>query len=162
MAFKRVLLSYIYGTVVSLGQQYNIGEKPTVILYTYINRHAGTPEKQRRQNSTSSNMAVIIYCYIGCGAEVTTLKREREDHGVDIFNIIQEVDVEQREVFVVVVFTLKTVLTSIQYPFSFLLFKAKKRISVVPPPSKKKKKKKKKKKVERKSQQLREKYDTGF
>ena len=41
--------------VVTLGQQYNIGEKPTVILYSYINRHAGTPEKQRRQNSTSSN-----------------------------------------------------------------------------------------------------------
>ena len=35
--------------VVTLGQQYNIGEKPTVILYTYINRHARTPEKQRRQ-----------------------------------------------------------------------------------------------------------------
>ena len=30
--------------VVTLGQQYNIGEKPTVILYTYINRHAGTPK----------------------------------------------------------------------------------------------------------------------
>ena len=42
--------------VVTLGQQYNIGEKPTVILYTYINCHAGTPKKQRKQNSTSSNM----------------------------------------------------------------------------------------------------------
>ena len=63
--------------VVTLGQQYNIGEKPTVILYTYINRHAGTPEKQRRQSSTSSNMTVIIYCYIGCEAEVTRLKREQ-------------------------------------------------------------------------------------
>ena len=31
--------------VVPSGQQYNIGEKPTVILYSYINRHAGTPEK---------------------------------------------------------------------------------------------------------------------
>ena len=41
--------------VVTLGQQYNIGEKPTAILYSYINRHAGTPDKQRRQNSTSSN-----------------------------------------------------------------------------------------------------------
>ena len=30
--------------VITLGQQYNIGEKPTVILYTYIIRHAGTPE----------------------------------------------------------------------------------------------------------------------
>ena len=27
---------------ITLGQQYNnVGEKPTVILYTYINRHAG-------------------------------------------------------------------------------------------------------------------------
>ena len=61
--------------VVTLGQQYNIGEKPTVILYTYyINRQAGTPEKQRKQKhcSTSSNMVVIIYCYIGCEDEVTT------------------------------------------------------------------------------------------
>ena len=51
--------------VVTLGQQYDVGEKPTVILRTYINRYAGTPEKQRRQVSTSSNMVVIIYCYIG-------------------------------------------------------------------------------------------------
>ena len=28
--------------VVTLGQQYNVGEKPTVILYSYIDRHAGT------------------------------------------------------------------------------------------------------------------------
>ena len=41
--------------VVTLGQQYNIGEKPTVMLYSYINCHAGTPDKQRRQNSTSSD-----------------------------------------------------------------------------------------------------------
>ena len=30
---------------ITLGQQYNVGEKPTVILYIYFNRqHAGTPE----------------------------------------------------------------------------------------------------------------------
>ena len=29
--------------VVTLGQQYNVGEKPTVILYAYINRRAGAP-----------------------------------------------------------------------------------------------------------------------
>ena len=29
--------------VVTLGQQYNAGEKPTVILYTYINHHAQPP-----------------------------------------------------------------------------------------------------------------------
>ena len=60
--------------VVTLGQQYNVGEKPTVILYTYINRHAGTLEKQQKQKqcSTSSNMVVIIYCYIGCKDKATT------------------------------------------------------------------------------------------
>ena len=72
------LNGFPYDIIVTLGQQYNIGEKPTVILYTYINRHAGTPEKQRNQNSTSSNMVVIIYCYLlGCDDEVTTLKREQ-------------------------------------------------------------------------------------
>ena len=60
--------------VVTLGQQYNIGEKPAGILYTYINRHAGTPEKQQKQKHciTSSNMVVIIYCYIGCEDRATT------------------------------------------------------------------------------------------
>ena len=38
------LNGFLY-VVVTLGQQYNVGEKHTVILYTYINRHAGTPEK---------------------------------------------------------------------------------------------------------------------
>ena len=33
--------------VVTLGQQYNVGEKPTVILLTNINRHAGTPNKTK-------------------------------------------------------------------------------------------------------------------
>ena len=36
---------------ITLGQQYNVGEKPTVILYTdIISRHARTPEKQNRAN----------------------------------------------------------------------------------------------------------------
>ena len=30
----------------ALGQQYNIREKPPVILYNYINSHAGTPGSQ--------------------------------------------------------------------------------------------------------------------
>ena len=29
--------------VVTLGQRYNVGEKPAVILYTYINHHAEPP-----------------------------------------------------------------------------------------------------------------------
>ena len=60
--------------VVTLGQQYDVGEKPTVILYTYINRHAGTPEKQQKQcNNSTSNMVVIIYCYIGFKDKATTV-----------------------------------------------------------------------------------------
>ena len=44
---------------ITLGQQYNVGEKPTVILYTYINRHAGTPE-------------IIICYYMGYKYKATT------------------------------------------------------------------------------------------
>ena len=44
--------------VVTLGQQYNIGEKPTVILYTYINRHGGTPERQRKYIYSSLSLYI--------------------------------------------------------------------------------------------------------
>ena len=37
--------------VETLGQQYNIGEKPIVILYTYINRHAGGHQTKQRQKT---------------------------------------------------------------------------------------------------------------
>ena len=69
--FSWHLNGFPYGSNIG-STEYNIGEKPTVILYTYNIRHAGTPEKQRRQNSTSSNMVVIIYCYIGYKDEFTT------------------------------------------------------------------------------------------
>ena len=48
---------------ITLGQQYNVGEKPTVILYIYINRHVGTPEniKNKRQCNTPSHMVVVMY-----------------------------------------------------------------------------------------------------
>ena len=57
--------------VVTLGQQYYVGEKPTVILYTYINRHAGTPDKKQKQNR---NMVVeiILYGFIGCNDKAST------------------------------------------------------------------------------------------
>ena len=42
MAFKQVRSPM----QITLGPQYNVGEKPIVILYIYIiNRHVGTPEK---------------------------------------------------------------------------------------------------------------------
>ena len=57
--------------VVTLGQQYNIGERLTVILYSYINRHAGTPDKERRQNSISNNK----------DESNTIIETRTEDHG---------------------------------------------------------------------------------
>ena len=45
--------------VVTLGQQYNTGEKSTVMLYTYIiNRHAGTPDKNKTK--TYKNRFIIL------------------------------------------------------------------------------------------------------
>ena len=57
--------------VVTLGQQYNIGEKPTVILYSYINRHAGTPDKRRIQSASSNNE----------DESNTIIETRTEDHG---------------------------------------------------------------------------------
>ena len=50
--------------VVTLVQQYNnVGEKPTVILYTnYINRHAGTPNKTKIGYTTLDYSSI---CCIG-------------------------------------------------------------------------------------------------
>ena len=40
------MVSKGFPNVTTSGQQYNIGEKPSVKLYTYINLHAGTPKPQ--------------------------------------------------------------------------------------------------------------------
>ena len=45
--------------VVTLGQQYNVGKKPAVILDTYINRHAGTPERHQKQNIKQCSVCVF-------------------------------------------------------------------------------------------------------
>ena len=58
----------------------NVGEKPTVILYTYINRHAGTPEKKRKEKKRKEKQKkrkdvvdVFHIQRIGCQPEKTTL-----------------------------------------------------------------------------------------
>ena len=61
--------------VVTLGQQYNVGEKPTVMLYTYINRHAGVKTAKTKTMCTSSNMVVIICFYIGCKDKIKSAGR---------------------------------------------------------------------------------------
>ena len=35
--------------IVTLGQQYNVGEKPIVILYTYINRPVEPPSMTKQK-----------------------------------------------------------------------------------------------------------------
>ena len=61
---------------ITSGQQYNVGEKITVILYTYINRLVGKPEKnvntKQIQCSTPSHMVVTIYCYMSYKYKATT------------------------------------------------------------------------------------------
>ena len=54
--------------VVTMGQKYNAGEKPTVIMYTYINRHEGPATKQNKTKhnvlpgtSLGSKRVVILY-----------------------------------------------------------------------------------------------------
>ena len=48
--------------VVTSGQQYNVGEKPIVVLHTYINRHAGAPnETKQKQCSTQLYRLVIVF-----------------------------------------------------------------------------------------------------
>ena len=49
--------------VVTLGQRYDVGEKPNVVWYTCINRHAGTPNKTKTKDSISLDYSSI--CYIG-------------------------------------------------------------------------------------------------
>ena len=50
--------------VVTLGQQYNVGERPTVILYPYINRHARPPGTSSTKDTTVDYITkkiLIIY-----------------------------------------------------------------------------------------------------
>ena len=42
--------------VVILGQQYSVGENHTVVLYTYINRHAEPPNTTNLRHSLKKNL----------------------------------------------------------------------------------------------------------
>ena len=60
--------------VVTLGQQNNVGKKPTVILYTYINRHAEPPKIKLLSsnhtkigawvNSKLSWICYVCFCFV--------------------------------------------------------------------------------------------------
>ena len=49
---------------ITLGQQYNVGEKPTVILYIYIHRHQGHQKNIKNKTETTY--------YIGYKYKATT------------------------------------------------------------------------------------------
>ena len=46
--------------VVTLGQQHNVGEKPTVILYTYINHHAEPPIITKHRHCCSIHEGIVL------------------------------------------------------------------------------------------------------
>ena len=48
------------GIIVTLGQQYHVEEKSTVILYTYnIDRHAGTPNRTKTKGTISLDYSSV-------------------------------------------------------------------------------------------------------
>ena len=59
---------------VTLGQQYNVGEKPTVILYTYINRLAFETEAK-----DTMNLDTVQFCYDGSRIGYYTFRLTRQE-----------------------------------------------------------------------------------
>ena len=59
------MVSKGFPNVTTSDRQYNIGEKPSVILYTYINLHAGTPKPQSFLSKSPGlhTDSVVIWSY---------------------------------------------------------------------------------------------------
>ena len=60
MAFERVPLM-----VVTLGQRYRVGDKPTVIMYTYTKCHTLTPNKIKTKYTMSPDYSSIVALGLG-------------------------------------------------------------------------------------------------
>ena len=60
--------------VVKLGHHYHVGEKPTVIQYTYINRHAGTPDKTKTIYTMSLDYNLLHCVYDRMGVDEGNLQ----------------------------------------------------------------------------------------
>ena len=81
---ERVSTWYLNGFS-TLGQQYNVGEKPTAILYTYINRHADPPSVTNQKTIQYIVKRVVITydkkaidSYTNIGAWVNSKMSERD------------------------------------------------------------------------------------
>ena len=77
------MVSKGFPNVTTSGRQYNFGEKPSVILYTYINLHAGTPKPQSFLSKSPGLQCSIpvgsereLYKYINHYSVVTKAKSE--------------------------------------------------------------------------------------
>ena len=62
-----------FPNVITSSQQYNIGEKLSVILYTYINLHAGTPKSQFFVKRKNIFLHRLQYCNISCALDYKLL-----------------------------------------------------------------------------------------
>ena len=56
------MVSKGFPNVTTSGRQYNIGEKPSVILYTYIYLHAGTPKPQSFLSKSFCFCFFLLFC----------------------------------------------------------------------------------------------------
>ena len=76
MEVKRVPLCML----ATLGQQYNVGEKPAVMLYTYINRHAGTPDKNKTKHFQYIIKCGFIIIYSNSAVDLYAIKAYSLEH----------------------------------------------------------------------------------
>ena len=60
--------------VVGQGQRHNIGEEPTVILYIYINRHAGKVHQNRGKSTPGYNSSHVVYWVTALGSGQSILE----------------------------------------------------------------------------------------
>ena len=57
---------------IALGQWYNVGKKPTVILYIYINRHVGRDTRKTLKTKDTVTHGSSNIHYKGCKYKATT------------------------------------------------------------------------------------------
>ena len=64
-----------------MGQHHNVGDKPTVKLYIYIYRHAGTPNKTKTKDTGSFDYSSICYIIGSRNGWVSMKKIFKSCHG---------------------------------------------------------------------------------
>ena len=62
--------------VVTLGQQYNVGEKPTLVLYTLTLIASMQRYPNRTKTKVTMSLDYISICYIGSRIEWVSMKME--------------------------------------------------------------------------------------